>query len=153
MKIPKATLITDLYDCEIAEMRHIEPLLSVPGTDWYRRVENQERIDPKAVSYLWDAKPTGNLLAFSPFNWTDIISFHTWGAPSLFKPSLAEVYSAIRRFMPDFRNVRYFYLRSHGMGPESIIDDCHWCYCRLFGEADCSEPIESISPMPSESEK
>lgn len=130
----KPALVHDLMDHELDAMRHIEPLLRVPDTCWYRRIADIQTIDPRGVSYLWSAKPTGSRMAFGPLSQITIMSFHRYGAPVFFKPSLAEVYGAIRRFVPDWSRVRFFCLRADDMGPEHVIGDCHWCFCDLFGE-------------------
>ncbi len=125
--------VPKINDEEITKMRHIEPLLRVPNTCWYQRIKEQNMIDPRAVSFLWDAEPTGVQMAFSPLDQVSIISFHKYGAPSLFKPSLAEVYAAIRRFLISWNDIRFFLLDSN-LDSQSIIGDCHWCVCHLFGE-------------------
>lgn len=133
----KPVYVPDLFDHELAEMRMIEPLLSVPQTCCYRRIKDIQSVDPRGQSYLWDAEPIGEQMAFGPLGRVTIMSFHRFGAPSFFKPSLAEVYASIRRFVPDWSRVRFFCLRSQDLGPQHIIGDCHWCFCDLFGE-----PIE-----------
>lgn len=125
-----------IFVAEIAEMRHIEPLIRVPDSEWYQRIKGQETLCPTSVSYLWNAEPAGDRLAFSPLSRQTIVTFHKYGAPALFKPSLAEVYAAIRRFMPNnWRQVKYFCLRSEDLGSDNVIGCCHWCKCDLFGDA------------------
>lgn len=127
--------IPEISNEEIAAMRHIEPVLRVYGSDFYRRIEGIHSIDPRGVSFLWDAKPSGEQMVFHPLNLVRIMTFHTFGAPVLFKPSLAEVYAGIRRMLPDWSGVRFFHLHSENMGPANVLGDCHWCVCDLFGDA------------------
>jgi len=133
-------LVPDIYDHEIEAMRHIEPLIREPQSNWYWRIKGIQDKHPRNVSYLWDAEPTGDRMAFGPLGKVTIMSFHKYGAPVFFKPSLAEVYASIRRFVPDWKHVRFFSLRSDDMGPEHIIGDCHWCFCDLFGEPSEARP-------------
>lgn len=132
--IAHPVLVPEISDEQIEEMRAIEPLLREPETCWYRRILGISKIHPRRSSFLWDAKPTGERLTFGPLNNVAIITFHTYGAPALFKPSLAEVYASIRRYLPEtWTAVRYFCLQSENLGSEHIIGDCHWCKCILFG--------------------
>jgi hypothetical protein len=137
-------LVPDIYDHEIAAMRHIEPLLQVPGTAWYQRIKGIQDIHPRNVSYLWNAEPCGELMAFGPLGRVTIMSFHKFGAPVFFKPSLAEVYASILRFVPEWKHVRFFSLRSENLGTANVIGDCHWCLCDLFGEPSSTRPESEV---------
>ena len=130
----KPVFVHELMEHEIEAMRHIEPLLNIPDTCAYQRIRGIQSVDPRGETYLWDAEPYGERLCFGPLNSITIMSFHRFGAPALFKPSLAEVYGSIHRFVPDWSRVRFFSLRADNMGPEHILGDCHWCFCDLFGE-------------------
>lgn len=123
-----AVLVPAISPEQVTAMRHIEPLVMTP--QGYCRIRGIDLVHPFNVSYLWNAEPVG--LALPVGSGVDIITFHHYGAPALFKPSLAEVYASIMRYVRDWRQVRYFYLHSENMGTESVIDGCHWCRCTLF---------------------
>lgn len=132
----KPELVPAIGDGEIAEMRRIRPLLREPDSCWYRKIKGSDTIDPRGMAFTWGAEPYDVAMAFSPLNKVDIITLHEYGAPSLFKPSLAEVYGAIRRYCPDFSKIWYFYLHSENMDAANIVGGCHWCKCTLFGSCD-----------------
>lgn len=132
----KPILVPEITDEEIAEMRQIKPLLREPDSCWYRRIRGIDDIDPRKTAYTWGAEPEGEAMAFGPLNKVEIITFHYYGAPSLFKPSLAEVYASIKRFCPDWKQIWYFSLKSDDLTSANCIGDCHWCRCDLFGSCD-----------------
>ena len=135
-KTTKPVYIPEISDSLVERMRsHIEPL--IPDSDagsGYRRIKDVERIDARRQSFLWDAEPCGPRLVFEPLNQLQIITFHAFGAPVFFKPSLAEVYAGILRFVPEWERIRFFALRADNLGADNIIGSCHWCRCSLFGE-------------------
>lgn len=136
----RPVLVPEISDSEIKSMRHIRPLIREDGTHWYRKIKGSDTLDPREIAFTWDAQPDDVAMAFSPLNKVEIMTFHKFGAPSFFKPSLAEVYAAIRRCCPDFRDVWYFYLHSDHLDVANVIGDCHWCRCTLFGSCDYFEP-------------
>lgn len=125
-------MIQDISDEEIAEMRHIQPLIKEDGLFW--RIKGIDDIDPRGVSFLSGAKPTGAGLVSGMLNSVQIMTFHKYGAPSFFKPSLAEVYAAIRRFIPQWHDAKFFYLQDDDMGVNNIMGDYHFVVCRVFGD-------------------
>lgn len=129
----QAVLVPEISDEQIAAMRHIQPLLREPNTRKFARIKGIEAIDPRGVSFLWDAEPQREVLYFNSLDEIGIMTFHKFGAPVYFKPSLAEVYASIMRFVPDWSRINFFCLNSHNMGPQNVIGNCHWCYCSLFG--------------------
>ncbi len=114
---------------QIAEMRHIQPLLRVGETEGFRRIKNQERLHAENVSFLWDADPDGNEICFGPLDTTTIITLHK--SSVFFKPSLAEVYAWIRLyFRENWAKVGFFCLEN----PRRIngSSDCV-CDCQVMG--------------------
>lgn len=124
-----ADLVGDISDELLEEMAsQIKPLILREDGYWAIKPPRDNRM----VSFLWDAEPTEKVGAFSPLKSFEIMTFHRFGAPVFFKPSIAEVMSAINRFVPDWSAVRWFSLQSDAMGPEHVIGHCHWCRCKLF---------------------
>lgn len=125
----KVQRVPPITDEQIAEMRHIEPLLRVENSVMYRKIRNSDRLDPRNVSFLWDAKPTGGEFTFDTLNTTRIITQHhssVW-----FKPSLAEVYAWIRVYMPEtWREVKAFCMGE----AQRIGSSCDFmCHCEIMG--------------------
>lgn len=105
----KIKRVPPITDEQIAEMRHIEPVLKVPDSAMYRRVKDAQEIHPTSVSCIWSAEPTGEEFTFHTLNVSRIITQHHSNV--FFKPSLAEVYAWIRFFMLEhWRDVRFFCL-------------------------------------------
>ncbi len=104
-KIERVPTITP---AQVAEMRHINPVLKVEDSPMFRRIAGAESVDPFNSSFLWDAKPEGGEFTFHTLNVTTIITQHH--SSVFFKPSLAEVYAWLRVYMPNdaWRVVRHF---------------------------------------------
>lgn len=136
----KVRRVPPITDEQIMAMRRIEPVLKCPESVMYRRIHEAQSLDPRGVSFLWDAKPTGPEFTFDQLNQTEIITQHT--SSVFFKPSLAEVYAWLRVFMPDtWGRVKYFC-----MGEPSRIGgstDCE-CKCTVMGGPVLKrgEPVE-----------
>ncbi len=114
------------------KMRYIEPLLRDATYDVYRRIKGQADIHPSAQGFLHaKTEPVGPELVFSALTKISIVSFHKM--QSCFVPSLAEVYSAIRRFCDPWKNIKFFSL--HEPQPR-LMGDYYWCVCDLFGDID-----------------
>lgn len=80
---------------EISDKR-IEELLEFMTIVHYRDGEYREAVLPenyRTVSYTWDVKTKGPALSLEKVGW--VWGYHTWASPSLFKPTVAEVLSAI----------------------------------------------------------
>lgn len=125
-------MIQDISDEEIAEMQHIQPLIERVGLLW--RIRGIDDIDPRRTSFLWDAEPAGVGLIPGALNSVQIMTFHKYGAPSFFKPSLAEVYSAIRRFIPQWKEAKFFHLQDDNLSVSNIMGDYHFVRCSVFGD-------------------
>ncbi|MBS3134181.1 hypothetical protein J4214_03035 [Candidatus Woesearchaeota archaeon] len=52
-------------------------------------------VEPRKVAFNWDPKPTRLAKSVNPNPYKKIITIHDYGAPSLFKPSIAEVLAQI----------------------------------------------------------
>ena len=115
--------VPEITDAQIAEMRHIEPLIK-SGEGMFRRIKGAKTIDPRGVSFLWDAVPVGREFRFHQLNEATIITQHTG---YLFKPSLAEVYSWMRIQIPNWKAFSFFCLGS----PERI-DRSTTCFCKCL---------------------
>lgn len=133
-ELTKPTYVPDISDERIAEMRkQISPLIKHDNR--YYRIRGIDELDAREQSYIWGAECDGEPMLFGPLETLKIMTFHKWGAPALFKPSLAEVYSSIDRFIPDTGFIGFFCLQSDNLGPQNVIGDCHWCVCELLGSA------------------
>lgn len=122
--------VPEITDDQIAEMRHIEPVLRIEHM--YRRIKNADAIDPRDESCIWNAEPTdAEPFTVGLLDSTTIITQHR--SSVFFKPSLAEVYAWIRVFVPEHWNrIRFFYLGEAQRVPHST--DC-WCECELLSGA------------------
>ena len=81
--------IPDITDARISDLLlRITPLVKV-GDDLYRF----EPVDPRTTAFTWGPKVVGAPVQVRPRGW--ITTYHSWGHPSLFKPSLAEVLAQI----------------------------------------------------------
>ena len=134
----KVELVPEIHDSWLNEIAsRIQPLLYNRGTHRYHLIENLTK-DLRRTAYTWDAKLGQEVGVFNPLNELDIITFHKYGAPALFKPSIAEVIACIDRYVPAIKNpecpIKYWYLLSDNLSAANIIGDCHWCHCKLFGK-------------------
>lgn len=137
----KPQMVPAITDGQIEEMLAVmKPIMKVNGRgkkddDGHRwREILTEGVHGRDVAYTWEAKLGRPLkLYVGGLNEVNILTFHTWGYYGFFKPSLAESLGCIRQFVPEWREVRFFWLDSGNMGPEHIVGDFHWCRCKLFG--------------------
>lgn len=123
----KINRVPEISDKQIEEMRHIYPVLRTGG--FVRKIKNQELIDPRNQSFLWDADPEGDEFTFDQLNSSTIITQHH--SAIFFKPSLAEVYAWIRVYMPETWNMVVCFC----MGEEARIGSSSdiMCHCTLMG--------------------
>jgi hypothetical protein len=80
---------------------------------------------------LWNAQLVGPAFTCCPPDPAVIPSFHKYGTPACFKPSLAEALAAIRRYCTDWSMVAYFAVESD-LGPGALIGGCHQSRCLLI---------------------
>jgi len=123
----KLKRIPHISDAQIAEMRHIHPV--VKDGFGYRRIAGADSICPRSVCCIWDAQPVGDRFTFDTLNETTIVTQHK--SSVFFKPSLAEVYAWIRLyFRKDWRMIRFFCLVDAQRISGS--SDCV-CQCKVMG--------------------
>ena len=85
----KKVWIPEISDERLAELvERIKPTCRFNG-----ELRHIEPVDPRRVAYTWDPKPAEvaeglELLA-------DVRTYHSYGAPNMFKPSIAEVLAQI----------------------------------------------------------
>lgn len=129
----KANLIPTISEELLLQMsKQITPLLKIGNG--YHEVANLNEIDLRKSAYTWKAEPLPTEYLIPALESIDIITFHYFGAPSLFKPSIAEVMSCINKDVPNwFNKIKHFYLHSDNMGPEHVMEPYHWCRCTLIG--------------------
>lgn len=91
--------------------------------------------DPISQSFIWSAKadePAADLgFCFPPYG--TIITYHKYGAPSLFKPSIEEVLAQIN-LLPekDINIIRAFWVDSDDLDAYNIIGHYHFTKTTLF---------------------
>jgi len=116
----KIKLVRSVTDAEIREMLAVmRPVVQAGMNQW--RMVDVSGVHPRDVSYIWNPKPYGPALTPDQLDSGRIMSFHNFGAPSLFKPSLAEVLGAIRTFVPEWSRVRYFGLDAETAKPFGMV--------------------------------
>ena len=93
-----------------------------------------KKVDRRNTAYTWSPKFIRRArLAWGNGMDATIPSFHSYGAPSLFKPSLAETLANIRRFVPKgWQRIKYFWLDSRDLSAANCIGSFHWCRLHLF---------------------
>lgn len=123
-------LVPPITDDEINEMLSVmKPMVSI-GEGFYRQIDI-DGVNRRNVSYTWSPKPFGMELVSGTAEESTIPTYHTFGAPVFFKPSLAEVLGAILRFTKDWRKVRYFSLTSD---EPSMFGSYHTAKCMIASE-------------------
>lgn len=125
----KVRRVPEISDEQIAEMRHIEPLVKMPESIMYRRVKGVELLDPRSESCIWNAEPVGGEFSFDMLNTSTIITQHD--CAYLFKPLLSEVYAWIRVYLPEtWHCVSYFCL---GEPTRIAGTTSYYCECEIMG--------------------
>lgn len=85
--------IPPITDERLTELNaRIRPLVTGPaGLHFLKRPTK----DLRGQSYLWDARPGVPAPVAVNMPYVTLITYHTYGAPSLFKPSIAEVLAQV----------------------------------------------------------
>lgn len=123
-------LVPPITDKQIHKMLAVmTPMVSV-GEGFYRKIDITG-IGYRNVTYAWTPRPFGPELIPSQLSESHIPTYHTFGAPVFFKPSLAEVLGAILRFTKDWRKVRYFSLTSD---EPQMFGSYHTAKCMIASE-------------------
>lgn len=132
----KVRLVPPVSDETLEEMAAaIKPLKAV-GNGRFREILTAG-VDPRRVAFTWEPKLGRAVRVYrGGLNNVTILTFHTYGDPSLFKPSLAEVYGGIRQAVPNWSPVRFFWLNSEDLDARNLVGGCHWCRCVLFGDEE-----------------
>ena len=138
----KVNRVPEITDDQIAEMRHIEPVLEVVRSGMYQRIRGIKHIDPRATSFLWDAQPIGEEFTADVRNQSKIITQHR--SAVFFKPSLAEVYAWIRVYLgSQWDSVKFFCLHEpQRIGGSSDM----WCFCTLMTDRLLVKGNEIVCP-------
>lgn len=121
--------VPNITDRQIEEMRHIHPVLRKPDIYcYYYKMKDANLLDPRNVSFLWNAQPEGEVFYFSALTDTTIITQHH--SSVFFKPSLAEVYAWIRFYLGEnWNEVKYFCIGDY----ERIGSSCDmYAKCTIF---------------------
>lgn len=126
----KVRRVPEITDGQIADMRHILPVLRVPDSCMYRRIKDADKVHPRDVAFTWANEPIGGEFTAHSLNTTTIITQHR--SSVLFKPSLAEVYAWIRFYLrDDWQAVKFFCMGDDAerIGGSSDVA----CKCVLLG--------------------
>mgnify|MGYP006908419610 CR=1 FL=1 len=130
----KTQLVAVISDELIAEMlEHMKPVVEDGGWyEWYREIDIAG-VDPRCESFIWSPKVVGEAFTFDCLDRAVIPSFHTYGAPSLFKPSLAECLACINRYCPSWKEVgvKFFHVLDD-LDSSAVIGSCHQTRINLF---------------------
>ena len=97
---------------------------------FFRTIDVRE-VDRRQVSFLRHPRLGEPVkLYLNSLNAKTILTFHAAEAAQLFRPTLAEVYGSIVRFVEDWSVVRYFWLVTSSV---QLLESHHVCQCVLFG--------------------
>jgi len=130
----------------------IHPLVRFAVRDVYRRdlrpTEPDSRgllfhikpVHPRNIAFTWDPKPIGEpLMGLETFE--TIRTYHTWGAPALFKPSVAEVLAQLTTGQAE-RAVG-FEILSHNLDVNNVLSDgYHTVLTKLYEVAHASQLVK-----------
>lgn len=91
-------------------------------------------VDPRDVAFTWEPEPVKKADGLERLD--DIVTYHTFGAPILFKPSIAEVLAQIPEKYKE--KAVAFEVRTNDMGPWNVISNeegsYHVTVTRLYQE-------------------
>lgn len=88
--------------------------------------------DLRRTAYTWDPEPEPGGMAEGIEQYAHIITYHTFGAPSLFKPSVAEVLAQIPEAL--IETTVAFELRTEDLTCVNVssFHNAHWAPCILY---------------------
>lgn len=132
----KPKLVPDITDEQIEEMLEVMQPIEAVKIDGRRRFRlvDVKRVDPRSVAYTWSMKLMRMVRVYEGgLDSIRVPTFHSFGAPVFFKPSLAEVLGCIRHYCPDWGAIRFFWLNTD-LGPEAIRYGHQCSFVTLFGE-------------------
>lgn len=116
-KIKPVVRCSNFVYADIVEMNHEGDLLCY-----------LEDVDPKMDNFVQN--PKLGKVAEGLKHLADIKTYHKFGVPVVFSPTVAEVLAQIPEKYLD--EVAAFETVSHGLSHENLIDDCHVTVTRLY---------------------
>lgn len=123
----------NLLERMVAQIKPVT-LSVVNGRQRFRLIHT-EGVDRRGTAFTWEPKLGRAVRLYQGAgNSVSLLTLHTFGAPVLFKPSLAEVYACINELVPDWTAARFFWLQSDGLDRRSVFGGWHVCPCLLFGD-------------------
>jgi hypothetical protein len=129
--------IPEISDDEIQEMLAImKPAIILeegPRNGWLVEIDITG-VDLRNQSYIWDTKRIGEPFLSDQLDSLKIPTFHSYGAPSFFKPSLAETLGCIRHYCDAWQRVKYFALYSN-LDSTNVFGQYHSTKCLLVAKA------------------
>ena len=133
----KIQMVPEISDEEIEEMlEDMSPVVFDEETGLH--VVDVEGVNRRKTAYTWapTIKRPARLAWGNGMSGT-IMTFHKFGAPALFKPSLAEALACIRAFVPDaWPSIKYFWLDARDLDRSNVLGSVHYCRCHLFTAYD-----------------
>jgi hypothetical protein len=116
-KIKPVVRCSRLLDTELVRLNHEGDLLC------YIEYDN-----PRMDNFVQDPKPKS--LAEGLKHFADVKTYHKFGVPVLFSPSIAEVLAQIPKKYLD--EVVAFETIAHGLNEDNLVDDYHVTVTRLY---------------------
>jgi len=129
--------IKPLVRFELADWMDVKPKCDNRGVPVRARSNSRywalfeiEPVHPRKIAYTWEPKPIGgprhDIACFDA-----IRTYHKYGAPSLFKPSIAEVIAQIPEDVVD-KTVAFEIIDYYDLDCTHCIDPYHVVLTRLF---------------------
>lgn len=131
----KLRLIPEISGKRVKELyKKIKPIVRFDNRN-YRMEQNDdgipyfiEDVDPFETAFTWGPKPTKEATNIELF--LVITTFHKFGAPALFKPSIAEVFAQIPTDIID--KVVAFETLSDNLSVKNCIGYYHFTHTKLY---------------------
>lgn len=132
----KPRLVLPISDGEVEEMLSVlTPVaqIEVNKRSRYREILT-DGVDRRRTAFTWSPN-LGRLVRVyeGGLNVVTIPTFHGFGAPSFFKPSLAEACAAIKHFLPNWRYARFFCVGVGSLDSSNVIGSFHAVRTLVFG--------------------
>lgn len=140
MMYERCKMLESITDEQIDEMlQAMRPAIRIGQTGHLFREIDITGVNARHESFTWNPRLVGSEFTAGPIDVLEIPSFHSYGAPSLFKPSLSECLASIRRFCTDWSEAEYFAVS---------LDGGRRCYggCHQATTFVISEPIFNKVP-------
>ena len=132
MLYESANFVPEITDYQIEEMLAIMKPAIFVDKSWLTEID-VSGVHPRNSSYIWETKPIGEEFLADPLDSLTIPTFHSYGAPSFFKPSLAETLGCIRLYCKEWRLVKYFAIHSD-LDYRNVFGRYHQTKCLLMGK-------------------